>query len=342
MQLDFFRVLCSHEHFVALNLPYPAPPCTSTASSPSPSPSVSSSNSQSSLVSTLVGVNQPSHYAELTGSFRQQHFLIGLVLAELSAVFELPSPALHARAANLVRNLLTGHDWDPRYSDAGCKARVASLYLPLIGVLLEALPHLYDWNSEAKGRPVAERGEDQAEAVNPDVAQAIAGIGGTVNRQAFHGAKIVKVNAETTRHLLMCLLWVLRHAEEQSLRNWWGELSPQRLHRLLELLFICCSCFEYRGKRHIRRCLQQRVGTAGVPVGRAPDVKSRLEEMILGQGSARSELIQRRRGKFISCFKNFLSFKLRKWRKIPAGIRKFEKIFRHFLDQNLCRSTALN
>lgn len=58
---------------------------------------------------------------------------------------------MHARAANLVRNLLTSHDWDPRYSDYSCKARVATLYLPLVGVLLDALPHLYDWNSENKG-----------------------------------------------------------------------------------------------------------------------------------------------------------------------------------------------
>lgn len=28
------------------------------------------------------------------------------------------------------------------------------------------------------------------------------------------------------------------------------------------------------------------------------DIKSRLEDMILGQGSARSELIQRRKGKY--------------------------------------------
>lgn len=61
------------------------------------------------------------------------------------------SPALHARAANLVRNLLTSHDWDNRYADANCKARVATLYLPLVSVLLDGLPHLYDWNSEVKG-----------------------------------------------------------------------------------------------------------------------------------------------------------------------------------------------
>ena len=98
-----------------------------------------------------------------------------------------------------------------------------------------------------------------------------------------------KLNANTTRHLLMCMLWVLRHVEEAPLKNWWSELNAAKLHRLLELLFMCVSCFEYQGKRLMRRCIQQRGG-------RTNDVKTRLEDLILGQGSARSEMIQRRRG----------------------------------------------
>ena len=100
-----------------------------------------------------------------------------------------------------------------------------------------------------------------------------------------------KVNGETTRHLLISFLWVLRHVEEVPLRGWWSELNPTKLHRLLELLFISISGFEYRGKRRIRRCIQQRGGRT------TDNVKSRLEDLILGQGSARSELIVRRRGK---------------------------------------------
>ena len=159
------------------------------------------------------------------------------------------------------------------------------------------------------GRPVVERNGEDSESVNPAIAQAIAGIG--ADSYSHHAIK-GKVNAETTRHLLFCLLWLLRHVEEQSLRDWWGELAPLRLHRLLEILFICASCFEYRGKRYIRRCVQQQRSTTGVAGGAAggggvgvggvratADVKSRLEEMILGQGSARSELIQRRRGNLL-------------------------------------------
>lgn len=90
-QLDFLRVVCSHEHFVALNLPHTNSVISnSTTSSPSPSPSLSSSTSQSSLVSTVIGgFSSLGNLAELSNEFRQQHFLVGLVLSELAAVFEL-------------------------------------------------------------------------------------------------------------------------------------------------------------------------------------------------------------------------------------------------------------
>ena len=107
-------------------------------------------------------------------------------------------------------------------------------------------------------------------------------------------------------------MWVLRHVEEVPLRNWWSELNPPKLHRLLELLFICVSGFEYRGKSGIRRCIQQRGGRT------TEHVKSRLEDLILGQGSARSELILRRRGNSYFCFchckyKIFLMYLARKF-----------------------------
>lgn len=45
----------------------------------------------------------------------------------------------------MVHNLLSSHDSDPRYSDPQVKARVAMLYLPLIGVIMETVPQLYDF-----------------------------------------------------------------------------------------------------------------------------------------------------------------------------------------------------
>lgn len=52
-KLDFLRIVCSHEHFVALNLPF-ATPYTLISAPCSPTPSTASNNSQNSYMSTVV------------------------------------------------------------------------------------------------------------------------------------------------------------------------------------------------------------------------------------------------------------------------------------------------
>lgn len=85
-KLDLLRIVCSHEHFVALNLPFATPyslsaPCSPTAS-------VNSNNSQNSYLNALMNPDN-SLFAELSQEFRQQHFLVGLVLTELATVLEI-------------------------------------------------------------------------------------------------------------------------------------------------------------------------------------------------------------------------------------------------------------
>jgi hypothetical protein len=59
-QLDFTRIVCSHEHYVALSLPLTNPSTSEFGSdfysgSSSPTPSIRSTDSQSSFISHLVG-----------------------------------------------------------------------------------------------------------------------------------------------------------------------------------------------------------------------------------------------------------------------------------------------
>lgn len=70
--------------------------------------------------------------------------------------------------------------------------------------------------------------------------------------------------------------------------QWLGELTSSRLATLLHLLDCCTGCFEYRPKPRA----PQPSGYMHAPT---QDVKSRLEDIILGQGSAR-EMMQRRKG----------------------------------------------
>ena len=53
-------------------------------------------------------------------------------------------------AINLLRNLLASHDHDARYRDVETRARVAALYLPLLGVVMDCLPQLYDPGVDAR------------------------------------------------------------------------------------------------------------------------------------------------------------------------------------------------
>jgi len=72
---------------VALNLPFGTPFMPSSAPA-SPNPSIASSTSQSSFISTLVGGDRV-NFADLSPDFRQQHFLVGLVLSDLAAVLDI-------------------------------------------------------------------------------------------------------------------------------------------------------------------------------------------------------------------------------------------------------------
>ncbi len=63
----------------------------------------------------------------------------------------------HYRAINVIRHLLTSHDSDLRFQDVDVKSRVASLYLPLVGIVMDALPQLYDPVAEARPRNSAQQ-----------------------------------------------------------------------------------------------------------------------------------------------------------------------------------------
>lgn len=54
------------------------------------------------------------------------------------------------------------------------------------------------------------------------------------------------LTAETSRNLLMCFLWMIKNADQNLIQRWTIDMPTSQLSRLLELLTICISCFEYR------------------------------------------------------------------------------------------------
>uniref|UniRef100_A0A8C2VY18 Dedicator of cytokinesis 6 n=1 Tax=Chinchilla lanigera TaxID=34839 RepID=A0A8C2VY18_CHILA len=351
LRMDFTRVLCSHEHYVTLNLP-----CCPLSPPASPSPSVSSTTSQSSTFSSQAPDPKVTSMFELSGPFRQQHFLAGLLLTELALALEPEAEGaslLPKKAISAVHSLLCSHDTDPRYAEATVKARVAELYLPLLSLARDTLPRLHDF---AEGPGQRSRlasmldsdtdGEGEAGGtINPSVAMAIAGgpLAPGSRTGISQAAPTVSrpgcpLSAESSRTLLVCVLWVLKNAEPTLLQHWAADLTVPQLGRLLDLLYLCLAGFKYKGKKAFERI-------NSLTFKKSLDMKARLEEAILGTIGARQEMVRRSRER--SPFGTQDNVRWRKsithWRQASDRVDKSKDEMEHeaLVDGNLATEASL-
>uniref|UniRef100_A0A7M4FMG4 Dedicator of cytokinesis 9 n=1 Tax=Crocodylus porosus TaxID=8502 RepID=A0A7M4FMG4_CROPO len=111
-KFEFLRVVCNHEHYIPLNLPMP------------------------------FGKGRIQRYQDLqldyslTDEFCKNHFLVGLLLREVgNALQEFRD--IRQIAISVLKNLMIKHSFDDRYASKSHQARIATLYLPLFGLLVE-------------------------------------------------------------------------------------------------------------------------------------------------------------------------------------------------------------
>ncbi|NXF38007.1 DOCK8 protein, partial [Nyctibius bracteatus] len=291
MRLEFLRILCSHEHYLSLNLFF----MTSASAPASPSSSLSSQNSSS---CSSFQDQKIAGMFDLSAEYRQQHFLTGLLFTELAAALDADSEGIskvQRKAVNAILSLLSSHDLDPRCSRKEVKIKIAALYLPLAGIILDSLPQLHDFTisdvRSGKGRTGSPEEEQESGAINQNVALAIAG-----NQFSLRSSGVSLVcpsyrqsatlGPDTTRNLLICFLWIMKNADQNLIQKWIADLPSMQLNRILDLLFICVSCFEYKGKQS-----SDKVSTQALQKSR--DVKARLEEALLRGEGARGEMMKR-------------------------------------------------
>ncbi|XP_035235838.1 dedicator of cytokinesis protein 8 isoform X2 [Anguilla anguilla] len=292
MRLEFLRILCSHEHYLNLSLFFTNP--SSAPASPCPSISSQASSSCSSFQDQKI-----CGMFELSPEFKQQHYLTGLLLTELSAALDMESEGgkVQRKAINATHSLLCAHDLDHRCTRPDVRAKIAALYLPLVGIIIDSLNHLDFTVAESRGGKGKAGGpEDELENVTPinqSVALAIAGNPfNTLARNALAsmasvtGKASATLSAETSRNLLLCFLWVMKNVDQGLVQKWTVEMPASQLNRLLELLTICASCFEYRGKQ-----CSDKVSTQALQ--KSQQAKARLEEALLGGMGARGEMMKR-------------------------------------------------
>uniref|UniRef100_A0A3Q2PRN9 Dedicator of cytokinesis 8 n=1 Tax=Fundulus heteroclitus TaxID=8078 RepID=A0A3Q2PRN9_FUNHE len=290
MRLEFLRILCSHEHYLNLSLFFSSP-----ASAPaSPCPSISSQSSGSYQEQQRILA-----LFDLSQEFKQQHYLTGLLLTELSAALDMESEGgkVQRKAINAIYSLLCSHDLDDRCIKSEVRAKVAALYLPLVGIIIESTNYLdFTVCDTRAGKNKTGESEDDLENVPPinqSVAMAIAGnpfntLGRNVliSMASLQGKSVATLAADTSRHLLVCFLWVMKNADRNLIQRWTVDMPPSQLNKLLELLTICVSCFEYRGKQS-----SDKVSTQALQ--KSQQAKLQLEEALLRGMGARGEMMKR-------------------------------------------------
>ncbi|KAM9464560.1 dedicator of cytokinesis protein 8-like isoform 10-T11 [Salvelinus alpinus] len=294
MRLEFLRILCSHEHYLNLSLYFSSP--ASAPVSPCPSISSQSSSSCSFQEQRILGL------FELSQEFKQQHYLAGLLLTELSAALDMESEGgkVQRKAINATYSLLCAHDLDQRCTRPDVRAKVATLYLPLVGIIIDSINYLDFTVSEARGGKSKTGGSDEdpdnIPPINQSIAMAIAGNPfNTLARNALasmasvSAKAVATLSAETSRNLLLCFLWVMKNAERSLIQRWTVDMPSAQLNRLLELLTICVSCFEYRGKRS-----SDKVSTQALQ--KSQQAKMQLEDSLLRGIGARGEMMRRAGG----------------------------------------------
>ncbi|KAK1801285.1 hypothetical protein P4O66_022961, partial [Electrophorus voltai] len=335
MRLEFLRVLCSHEHYLNLSLYFSSP----ASAPASPSPSVTSQVSKLRplgvillltftfatyslphcvCVCVCVCVPVSKHgFCEQTSSscslqdqklvamfdlsqeFKQQHYLTGLILTELSAALDTESDGgkVQRKAINATYSLLCAHDLDARCSKPEVRTKIAALYLPLVGIIIDSINYLDFTVSDSRGSKGKAGGPEEdfenIPPINHSVAMAIAGNpfntlarNAMVSMASVSGKSCSTLTAEASRSLLACFLWVMKNAEQGLVQRWLADTPPAQLGRLLELLTICVSCLEYRGKQS-----SDKVSTQALQ--KSQQAKARLEEALLGGMGARGEMMKR-------------------------------------------------
>nr|XP_057907975.1 dedicator of cytokinesis protein 9-like [Doryrhamphus excisus] len=288
-KFEFLRIVCSHEHYVPLNLPMP------------------------------FGKGRVQRFQDLqldyslTDDFCQNHFLVGLLLRELGGALQ-EGPEVCQNAVQVLKGLMVKHAFDDRYAAKSHLARLATLYLPLFGLLQDNVRRL---ESKAFGPPNHHKNPmDDSVMVTPqkqgtymdcglhkEVFGVISGTresnvslmsspySSTPNVGSGHHAgsrgslvstdsgnslpektrdrtnslekcvsapggallRCDKLEQDDVKNLLMCFLHILKSMSEEALFAYWNKAAASELMDFFTLLEVCLHQFRYMGKRVITR-----------------------------------------------------------------------------------------
>ncbi|MEJ1276833.1 dedicator of cytokinesis 11 [Cricetulus griseus] len=129
-KFEFLQTICNHEHYIPLNLPMAfAKPKLQRVQ-----------DFFSFAVDRLTSVDSNLEYS-LSDEYCKHHFLVGLLLRETAIALQ-DNYEIRYTAISVIKNLLIKHAFDTRYQHKNQQAKIAQLYLPFVGLLLENIQRL--------------------------------------------------------------------------------------------------------------------------------------------------------------------------------------------------------
>eukprot|EP00041_Stephanoeca_diplocostata_P039490 m.1632108 g.1632108 ORF g.1632108 m.1632108 type:complete len:2191 (-) comp25404_c0_seq3:4177-10749(-) len=213
-RLDMLEIICSHEHFVTLNVPLSG-----------------------------VGVHQSGIHLK---DYVRDHFLIGLLLAEVEQMLYSPAATTRMEAIRVLRRLLAMHEADTRYNENPTKlARVFQLYFPIIPMLLDYDP-LFRVVQDVK-----QRNEASFETIRSGrrgaMAPPVSGDGGRTSTTPG-----IVLEDDESAELLTLFMYIVSSIKLSVFREWWKDKVPKFLCRLMDIMAVCVYSAAYHGRKDIK------------------------------------------------------------------------------------------
>uniref|UniRef100_A0A8C1NYJ9 Dedicator of cytokinesis 10 n=1 Tax=Cyprinus carpio TaxID=7962 RepID=A0A8C1NYJ9_CYPCA len=265
LKFEFIRELCNYEHYVPLSLPVPS--------------------------ARITGQRNLFYlFYILTEEFCRKHFLTGLLLRELGLALQDEQDLRHLALACL-KNLMAKHSLDSRYATKEKQARIASLYLPLYGLILDNMPRFFlrdlfpicltssdqvhtlktpgshilicffpafsslavstANNADSRGSLISIESNPSNSDRNSEKMDGCEKFARPQSLIGF-GARFDKLDQAETRSLLICFLHIMKSISEEVLVSYWHRAIHQEISDFFNILELCLQHFRFLGKRHIQ------------------------------------------------------------------------------------------
>ncbi|XP_019146402.1 dedicator of cytokinesis protein 11 isoform X3 [Corvus cornix cornix] len=299
-KFEFLQTVCNHEHYIPLNLPM-------TFSKPK-----------------LQRVQDINLEYSLTDEYCRHHFLVGMLLREASIALQ-DNYDIRYTAISVLKNLLIKHAFDNRYQHKNQQAKIAQLYLPLFGVLLENLQRVAGHEAltscpvsspasrdeficsfpspSSRSSLIADKDpacgaalpnghaikrEDSKGSLNLEGATSSLDQCENIRRSSMRSSvsHCSRLDQFEIRTLLMCYLYIVKMISEDTLLAYWNKFSPQELINVLVLLEVCLFHFRYVGKRNIASSCMRASGPGERRLAVSPPASCRVHDAWLSKHTA--------------------------------------------------------